>query len=191
MNKVAVFASGSGTNAENLVNYFSNHESIRVALILTNKPDAGVIERAKKLDVPCIVFNKTMFRDEKYIPGVLQNQHIDWIVLAGFLWLVPSYLIKAFPGRIVNIHPSLLPKYGGKGMYGQYVHQAVLDNNETETGITVHYVNNEYDRGEVIFQKKCAVLPDDNPESLASRVHQLEYDCYPKVVESLILNKKK
>lgn len=185
--KIGVFASGSGTNTEHIVHYFRSHNYIRVGLILCNKPHAGVIERAKKLDIPYCVFDREMFKDAGHMLGVLRDHDIDWIVLAGFLWLVPAYLVQAYPDKIVNIHPALLPKYGGKGMYGERVHQAVLENGEKETGITIHYVNNEYDRGEIIFQRSCDVLSGDTTEELAKRVHELEYKYYPEVIEQVIL----
>ena len=173
MNYLAILASGSGSNAENLIRYFAGHPDIQVVLVLSNRKDAFVLERAKNLNVPAVVFNK----DEFY--------HSDK-VLAGFLWLVPASMINAFPERIVNIHPALLPKYGGKGMYGMHVHEAVVANKETETGITIHTVNAEYDRGDILFQSRCAVLPADTPEAVAAKVHELEYRYFPEIIEKWI-----
>jgi len=174
MRNIAIFASGSGTNAQKLMEYFSTSKTAKIKLILSNKADVFVLERAKKFSVPSIVFD----RDEN---------EIYLIVLAGFLWLVPEEILQHYPGRIVNIHPALLPDYGGKGMYGSRVHRAVIDNNEKESGISIHYVNARYDEGDIIFQAKCEVKPDDNPESLAERIHKLEYEYYPLIVEKLIM----
>lgn len=186
MKNIAIFASGSGTNAENIVLYFKNHPGIRVSLILANKPDAYVLERAEKLEIPSFVFSRKDFYDTPLILDLLLNNKIDFIVLAGFLWFVPEYLIKAFPKKIVNIHPALLPKHGGKGMYGDKVHQAVIAEGDSETGITIHFVNDHYDEGEIIFQDSFPVLPDDTPETIAHKVHQLEYLHFPRVIEKVI-----
>jgi phosphoribosylglycinamide formyltransferase 1 len=186
MKKIAVFASGSGSNAQAIAAYFKDSRCIKVACILSNRQDAFVLERAKKLEIPSYSFNREEYHNSTKIIGILNEHRIDLIVLAGFLWLVPEYLIKAYPGRIINIHPALLPKYGGKGMYGMYVHQAVLDNKEKESGISIHYVNEKYDEGSIIFQARCPVMPDDNAESLASRIHLLEHEHYPRVIEKLI-----
>jgi phosphoribosylglycinamide formyltransferase-1 len=187
MTNIALFASGSGTNAENIINYFENHTCIKAGLVLTNNPEAGVIERAKRRHVPVQVFNRQDFREASTITEKLSEYHIRFIVLAGFLWLIPDYLIQAFPQRIVNIHPALLPAYGGKGMYGMHVHRAVVDNKEQQSGITIHEVNNEYDRGRILFQATCAVTPNDTPESVAAKVHLLEYAHFPKVIEQWIV----
>jgi phosphoribosylglycinamide formyltransferase-1 len=186
MTKLAIFASGSGSNAENLIKYFDKHNKIECKLILTNNAEAGVILRGQKLNVPVVVFSRTMFSKSDEVVNILKSLEIDWVVLAGFLWLIPENLIKAFNNKIVNIHPALLPKYGGKGMWGHHVHQAVKNNNETETGITIHLVNEHYDEGKVIFQSKCEVLPNDTPETIAEKVHWLEYEHFPVVVEKLI-----
>ncbi|MBN2613802.1 MAG: phosphoribosylglycinamide formyltransferase [Bacteroidales bacterium] len=183
---LAVFASGSGSNAENIIRYFSNHSSIRIKKVLTNNPNAYVIDRAKNLNVPVRVFNRHEFYETGLIINDLKSDQIQWIILAGFLWLVPASITEAFPGRIVNIHPALLPKYGGKGMYGEKVHQAVKSAGEKESGITIHYVNNEYDKGNIIFQARCPVDPSDTPETIAEKVHGLEYKHYPEVIENLI-----
>jgi phosphoribosylglycinamide formyltransferase-1 len=184
--KIAILASGSGTNAQKIIEYFTGHSSIGVSMILSNKKDAYVLVRAEQFNIPSVVFDRQTFNETDEILRVLQENEIDFIVLAGFLWLIPIYLIRSFPRRIINIHPALLPKYGGKGMYGVYVHQAVLDSGDKESGISIHYVNEAYDEGAIIFQAKCEVLPDDTPESLAQRIHQLEYKHYPEVIERLV-----
>lgn len=186
-NKIAIFASGSGSNAENISRFFAQHPSIEVSLFLTNKPDAAVIGRAKNLGIPCHIFNREEFYDTNTIPELLKAKSIDLIVLAGFLWLIPSNLIQNFPNRIINIHPALLPKYGGKGMYGSKVHQQVIENKEKESGITIHFVNEKYDDGNIIFQATCSISGDDNADSLAEKVHALEYKHFPQVIESVII----
>ena len=183
---IAIFASGSGTNAENISRFFCKHPTIKVCLILTNKPDAQVIDRAKNLGIPCHIFSREEFYQTSFVLDELEKYDIDFIVLAGFLWLIPAYLLKDFPKRIINIHPALLPKYGGKGMYGNRVHESVIENREKESGITIHFVNGEYDAGDIIFQAKCPVEENDTPESLAARVHELEYRCLPEVIESVV-----
>ena len=188
MRNIAVFASGSGTNAEKIFEKFQSHAKARVAMLLTNRPEAGVLARAKRFDVPTHVFNKQALADTDQLLDLLQHQKMDLIVLAGFLLKVPERLISAFPDRIVNIHPALLPAYGGAGMYGRHVHEAVLAAGETETGISIHYVNEHYDEGRIILQVSCPVLPDDTPETVAARVHQLEHQYYPEVVEEVILS---
>jgi phosphoribosylglycinamide formyltransferase-1 len=184
--KIVIFASGSGTNAQRIIEYFSGNPQITVSLILSNKPDAYVLERAKILNVPSVVFNRHSFYETDEITGLLKKDGIDLIVLAGFLWLIPLNLIRAYPGRIINIHPALLPKYGGKGMYGARVHEAVIQSGDKESGISIHYVNEKYDEGSIIFQAKCEVLQDDTPDSLAHRVHKLEYKHYPEVIEKVV-----
>lgn len=186
MKRIAVFASGSGSNAENIVKFFRNNDLARVTIILSNKKDAYVLERAQQLGVPSISFNREDFYNSNKIVRTLEEQGIDMVVLAGFLWLVPQSLIDKYDGRIVNIHPALLPKYGGKGMFGMNVHNAVVAEKETETGITIHYVNGRYDEGNVIFQAKVPVNPSDTPEMVADKVHHLEYEHFPKIVEKLI-----
>lgn len=188
MKKIAIFASGSGTNAENIARYFQEHKYIKVQLILTNKKDAYVISRTEKLGLDCIIFSKDDLYHTNKIKDILVENKIDLIVLAGFLILIPEHLIKAFPDRIINIHPALLPKYGGKGMYGMKVHETVKANNEKETGITIHYVNKKYDEGAIIHQSKCKIEEGDTPEDIAAKVHKLEYQEYPKVIEQLLLN---
>jgi phosphoribosylglycinamide formyltransferase-1 len=182
MKNIAIFASGSGSNAENIVKYFQDKNEARVKLILTNNKKAYVIQRAKKLKVPLVTFDRDTFYKTRKILQVLQDKSIDFVVLAGFMWLVPDYLVSAYPDRIVNIHPALLPRYGGKGMYGERVHQAVIDNQEEKSGITIHKVNERYDEGQIVFQAECPVLPGDAPADLAKRVHELEYEHYPEVI---------
>jgi phosphoribosylglycinamide formyltransferase-1 len=157
-----------------------------VKTVLTNNPGAGVIQRAKALHVETVVFDREQFYEKNEIIDLLKKRKIDLLVLAGFLWLVPPGLIRAFSGRIINIHPALLPRYGGKGMYGSHVHRAVLASGDTESGISIHHVNQEYDEGGIIFQAKCEIKEDDTPESLAARIHALEYEHLPRVVENLL-----
>lgn len=187
MKRIAIFASGSGSNAEQITNYFhSGSNEVKIELILTNKANAFVLERAKNLGIESLVFNRETFYQTNEIVDELQGREIDLIVLAGFLWLVPENLIKAFPNRIINIHPALLPKYGGKGMYGDRVHQAVVANNEKETGITIHLVDEIYDNGKILNQEKCEVLPTDSPSDVAQKIHQLEYEYFPKTIEDYL-----
>lgn len=181
--KIAIFASGSGTNAENIASYFKDHPAFAVSLILSNRSDAFVLRRARKLGITSHVFDRQQFNETDQVLQILLEHNIDFIVLAGFLWLVPGNILKAFPDRIINIHPALLPKYGGKGMYGKRVHQAVKGSGEKVTGITIHRVNEKYDEGQIIFQATCEVVPDDTPESIAKKVHTLEYKYFPKVIE--------
>jgi phosphoribosylglycinamide formyltransferase-1 len=184
--KIAVFASGAGSNAAKIIDRFCTHPSINVALIVCNKPDAGVLKIAAKENIPALIIEKErFFRGDAYIKE-LKEKKIDLIVLAGFLWKIPTLLINAFPHCIINIHPALLPKYGGKGMYGQLVHQAVIDNKEKESGITIHYADEVYDHGKTIFQATCPVLPTDTKESLARRVALLEHEHFPRVIEQVI-----
>lgn len=186
MKKIAIFASGSGTNAENIIRYFAAGDLARVELVLCNRPGAGVLARAASLGVECVVFDRDTFYNSDRIVELLRGHGIDYVVLAGFLWLVPSSLIAAFPGRIVNIHPALLPKYGGKGMYGDKVHLAVVEAGETESGITIHLVNEHYDSGAVLAQFRIPVLPDDTPDQVAAKVHALEYEHFPAVIAAEI-----
>jgi len=186
MKKIAIFASGSGTNAENLINYFSNEKSVTVSLVLTNKPDAYVLERARKLSVKSVIFDRVDFYGSTGVLDILKKEEIDFIVLAGFLWLVPAEIIGEYRDRIVNIHPALLPDYGGKGMYGSRVHEAVISNGEKQSGITIHFVNEVYDAGDIIFQASCDINREDSPESLAQKIHELEYKHFPIVVKEVI-----
>lgn len=182
--KLAIFASGSGTNAEAIMNRFADHSSIEVSKVYSNNPDAFVLERAKKHNIPSVVFNKQELYSEEF-KNSLVDEGFHLIVLAGFMWLVPSEIVGAFKNKIVNIHPALLPSYGGKGMYGHFVHIAVLNNQEKESGITIHYVNEKYDEGDIIFQAKCQVKETDDPDSLANRIHKLEHQYYPEVIEKI------
>lgn len=188
MKNIAIFASGSGTNAQNIAEYFKTIKKIHVSLILSNRPDAFVLDRAKKLGIPSLVFTRKDFYESDRILNVLRENEIDFIVLAGFLWLIPDNLLKAFPRRIINIHPALLPKYGGKGMYGEKIHQVVIRSGDKQTGITIHYVNDHYDEGEIIFQDLLDILPEDTAESIAQKVHSLEYKHFPRVIEEVINN---
>jgi phosphoribosylglycinamide formyltransferase-1 len=183
---IAVFASGSGSNAENISRFFSENPSVEVSLFLTNNPDAAVNGRAKKLGIPCYIFNREQFYNTNLIVEELEKYSIDFVVLAGFLWLIPSNLLNKFPKHIINIHPALLPKYGGKGMYGAKVHETVIANKEKESGITIHFVNEEYDAGNIIFQAKCNIDSKDSPESLAAKVHELEYRYFPEIIEKVV-----
>ena len=188
MKKIAIFASGSGSNAENIIQYFAQKPQFCVKSVFCNVPDAYVLERAKKYRIPTFVFNREEFRNPDKVFRQLQEQEIDFIVLAGFLWLMPSFITAAWPNKIVNIHPALLPAYGGKGMYGHHVHEAAIAAGEKESGITIHYVNDHYDQGAIIFQAKCPVLPTDTPDDLAARIHELEYRYFPEIIEKTILN---
>ncbi len=188
MKKIALFASGSGTNVENIAKYFKNSTQIEVSLILSNKKDAYVLERAKMLEIPSLTFNRDDFYNSDKIINTLKEFNIDLVVLAGFLWLLPDNIIRTFSQKIINIHPALLPKYGGKGMYGDKVHKAVVDNKETESGITIHFVNEKYDEGKTLFQAKCTVLNNDTPDMVAQKVHALEYEHFPKIIEKFLLS---
>lgn len=183
---IAIFASGSGSNTENIIRYFRKSEAIQVSLVLSNRSDAYVLERAHRLGVPCNVFPKEDWMAGDEILAVLQEYHIDFVVLAGFLVRVPDLLLHAYPNKIINIHPSLLPKFGGKGMYGDRVHEAVVAAGEAETGITIHYLNERFDEGEIVVQYKCPVLPQDTAADVAKKVHALEYEYYPKVIDRLL-----
>lgn len=183
---VAILASGSGTNAQNLIRYFRNHEKIEMALVISNRGDAFVLDRAEMENVPSAVIPKALWDDKEYVTGILQKYNIHFLVLAGYLLLIPSWIVSLYSGRIINIHPSLLPKYGGKGLYGDKVHQAVLSSGDSKSGITIHYVNEEYDSGDIIFQSECDVYASDTPETLAARIHELEYFHFPRVVEEVI-----
>ena len=184
--RLAIFASGSGTNAENIIRYFQSNKKAVVEMVFCNNPKAGVIERAEKLQVPHFLFDKMDFYESNKIESLLKEFQIDLIVLAGFLWLLPEKFINAFPDKIINIHPALLPRYGGKGFYGAKVHEAVLKAGEKKSGITVHYVNANFDEGKIIAQFTCEVSQSDTPESLAAKIHRLEFEHYPKVIEQLL-----
>lgn len=180
--RIAILASGNGTNAEAIIAYFARHADIETVIILTNNPKAYVLERALRLKVKSRVFNRSQFPDE--VLSWLSNERITHVVLAGFLWHLPQPFIKGFPGRIVNIHPALLPRYGGKGMYGMRVHEEVKAAGDTETGVTIHLVNEEYDMGRILFQERCGVQPNDTPEQIADKVHAIEHKAYPRVIEA-------
>ncbi len=206
MKRIVLFASGSGSNAERIVHYFARRTDVEVTLILSNTPKAGVIERARRgfdrredghrgdghrgdgrnVSVPVVLFDRFTLYNTDRIPQLLQQLDIDLLVLAGFMWLMPSALVQAFAGRIVNIHPALLPKFGGKGMYGHFVHEAVVAARETQSGITIHYVNEHYDEGQIIFQATCPVLPTDTPDDVARNVQTLEHEHYPRVVAEVL-----
>lgn len=186
MKRIAILASGSGSNAENIANYFKGNDNVEIALIVTNNPNAYVLERARKLDIPSEIVTKTQFNDADSVIALLDEYKIDFIVLAGFLLLVPHKLIEAYPNRIVNIHPALLPKHGGKGMYGDRVHKAVVESGDTESGITIHLIDAEYDKGTTFFQAKCDVLPTDTPDDVAAKVHALEYEHFPRVIDEIL-----
>jgi len=186
MKHIAILASGAGTNAENIIRYFSNDNRAKVSLVLSNRSQAKVLERAAALGVEAFFFDRSQFYDTGEVLMMLLRRETDLLVLAGFLWLVPNEVIEAFRGRIINIHPALLPRFGGKGMYGERVHRAVLDAGCSESGITIHYVNEQYDSGDIIFQARCPVLPDDDVHTLAERVHALEYKHYPEVISGLL-----
>ena len=186
MKKIVVFASGSGSNAENIINYFNDKDIALVTKVYCNKKEAGIFNRCKRLDIECVLFTKNeLFSSDKFLKQLKEES--DYIILAGFLLKIPSKLIKAFPNKIINIHPALLPKYGGKGMYGMHVHNAVKENKETETGITIHFVNENYDEGAIIFQAKTKLEPSDSPDAIAQKIHALEYEHFPQVIESVII----
>lgn len=186
---IAIFASGSGTNAEEIFKHFQHHPTIQVGLLLSNNATAYALERAKKFNITGKVFNRQEFQDPAIFLQWLQEKNISHIVLAGFLWLVPEYLIKAFPNHIINIHPALLPKHGGKGMYGMKVHETVKALQERETGITIHEVDERYDEGKILFQASCPVEATDSAEQIAGKVHQLEYRHYPSVIEDWVIGR--
>lgn len=183
---IAIFASGNGTNAENIIRYFQNSELVNVELVLANKETAFVLERARSLNVPFAYMGKAEWTEGTAVLSLLEGRKIDFIVLAGFLARVPDCILHAYPNKIINIHPSLLPKFGGKGMYGDRVHEAVVAAGEAETGITIHYLNERFDEGEIVVQYKCPVLPQDTAADVAKKVHALEYEYYPKVIDRLL-----
>ena len=185
--RIAIFASGKGSNARKLVEHFWEHPHIEPVLIVTNNKKAGVLSIPKEYDIDKIIICKEDFCDNHCILKVLMEEKVDLIILAGFLWKIPEFILSLYKDRIINIHPSLLPKYGGKGMFGHHVHEAVLKSGDTVSGITIHLVNEEYDEGKVLFQKECKVLPDDTPDSLADRVHQLEHEYFAQVIEKYII----
>ncbi len=183
---IAIFASGAGSNAQKIIEYFKDSALVKISLIVTNKKNAGVLEISEKEKIPSLIIEKEkFFRGNAYLDE-LKEKNIDFIVLAGFLWKIPQLLLSTYPKRITNIHPALLPKYGGKGMYGPNVHEAVIAGKEKESGITIHYVDEHYDNGDIILQVKCSLLDGDTPESLANRIHTLEYTNYPVIIEELV-----
>ena len=186
MKKIAILASGSGSNAENIANYFKESDYAQVSFIIANNPEAYVLERAKKLGIESAVVTKAEFMEADGVIAMLRERNIDFVVLAGFLLLVPQKLIAAYPGRIVNIHPALLPKHSGKGMYGDRVHKAVVECGDTESGITIHLIDEHYDKGTTCFQAKCPVLPTDTPDDVAAKVHALEYEHFPHVIDEIL-----
>jgi formyltetrahydrofolate-dependent phosphoribosylglycinamide formyltransferase len=184
--RIAVFASGAGSNAQKIIDHFRDHSLIKVALIVSNKPGAGVLDIAAREKIPFIIIDKEkFFRGNGYVDE-LKQEGIDFIVLAGFLWKIPASLLRAWPHKMVNIHPALLPGYGGKGMYGAFVHKAVIDARDKESGISIHFVDDIYDHGQVIFQARCAITADDTPETLAQKIHQLEHLYYPRIIEKIL-----
>lgn len=192
MNKkanVAVFASGGGSNAEEIFKYFRNHPEIKVGMLLTNNPQAKVLERAERFSIPAVVFTRNDFNESGRVLKVLSENDVTHIVLAGFLWLIPDFLIRAYPDKIINIHPALLPKFGGKGMYGEKIHAAVKQAGEKCTGLTIHLVNEKYDEGRILYQAACDIEDTDTPADIAKRVLKLEHEFYPKVIEGWILDK--
>lgn len=188
MKRIVIFASGSGTNAENLIRYFQESTIGSVVQVLTNNPQAKVLERCKNLNVSALSFNRIAFSKTNDVLNILKASRPDLIVLAGFLWKFPEFILHEFPNKVINIHPALLPKYGGKGMYGNFVHDAVMANKEMETGISIHYVNEHYDEGAMIFQATCEITTSDTAATVAAKIHELEMEHFPKVVEELLVS---
>ncbi len=186
MSNIILFASGSGSNVENIYNYFKDINDVHIAHVFCNTPKAFVIERCNKLNIPCTLFTRDEFYDSNQILDQIKALNPDLIVLAGFLWFIPKALTSLFEGKLINIHPSLLPKYGGKGMYGMRVHEAVVANKEEKSGITIHYVNEHYDEGQIILQKECSLIETDSPEDVAAKVHALEYKYFPETIAKLL-----
>lgn len=189
--KIAIFASGAGSNARNIIQYFKGNEKVEIVLLLSNKSDSGVPAISTEFDIQHCIFNKEEFYHSDKVVSILQAQEVEFVILAGFLWLIPPSLIQAFPEKIINIHPALLPKYGGKGMYGMNVHRAVKANSENFTGITIHLVNEEYDKGRILFQESIQISVDDEPEDIAVKIHELEYMHFPAVIEKYIWEKRR
>ncbi len=184
--RIAVFASGSGSNAQRIAEYFSDKGVLEIAAIYCNNPNAFVLERAKSLGIPSVLFDRETFYHSDIVLEDLRSRDVDWVILAGFLWLIPTYILKAFPQRIINIHPALLPAYGGKGMYGMKVHRTVIAAGDTDSGITIHHVNEHYDEGDIIFQARCSIATGDTAENLAAKIHELEYEHFPRVIRDLV-----
>lgn len=189
MKNIALFASGNGTNVQQIAEYFQGNKEVNIDCVVVNKKNIYVIERAKNLNIPCFYFNREDFYQSDKVVNLMLERKIDYIILAGFLWLIPTNLLQAYNNKIVNIHPALLPKYGGKGMYGHHVHEAVVANKEKESGITIHYANEKYDSGDIIFQARCVVEEKDSADDVAAKIHLLEKEYYPKVVESVVTGK--
>ena len=185
MKNLVLFASGNGSNAVNIIRYFHEHDILKVVAVFTNNPEAYVIQRAAAFQIPLFVFTANSLKNDKEVLNKLREFHADVIILAGFLLKIPEYIIDAFPDRIINIHPALLPDYGGKGMYGHFVHEAVVRNKEPKSGITIHYVNSHYDEGAIIFQATCALDLDETPDSLAEKIHVLEQQHFPQIIEKV------
>jgi phosphoribosylglycinamide formyltransferase 1 len=188
--RIAIFASGSGSNAQRIAEYFEGKGVLEISAIYCNNPEAFVLQRAKILNIPSVLFNRQTFYTSNEILEDIKQRQIDWIILAGFLWLVPQYILQAFPQRIINIHPALLPNYGGRGMYGMKVHQSVVAAGDTKSGITIHYVNEHYDEGNIIFQAYCQVTAKDSPEILAAKIHELEYEHFPRVIKDMVTSRE-
>jgi phosphoribosylglycinamide formyltransferase-1 len=186
MKRLIIFASGSGTNAQNIIQHFKYHKLVKVVLVLTNNKDAKVLDRCKVLKTNSLVFSKDELMSAKSVNEVLKQEKPDLIILAGFLLKFPEFILKEFPNKVINLHPALLPKYGGKGMFGLHVHKAVIANNEKETGITFHYVNENYDEGAIIFQKSVSLEANETPDTVAKKIHELEHAYFPKVIEDLL-----
>ena len=186
MKRISIFASGNGSNAENIARYFSKNQALQVALICSNNARARVHERAARLGIPSVTFSNAAFAEGTPVVEKLAAEAIDYVVLAGFMNKIPDVMLRAYPEKIINIHPALLPRHGGKGMYGMHVHEAVIAAGDTETGITIHYINSHYDEGRIIFQARCPVLPGDGALEVATRVHALEYAYYPQVIEHVV-----
>lgn len=189
MKNIVIFVSGSGTNAENIIKYFTNNSKIKVRAIICNKACLGAEQRAYNLDVPIFTFSRKLFYNSNEVVDILSYLQTDYIILAGFLWLVPGNILSKYSNKILNIHPALLPKYGGKGMYGDFVHKSVVENKETQSGITIHQVNEKYDEGEIVFQATCEIAPSDTYQDVALKVHALEYKHFPEVIERFICSK--
>lgn len=185
---LVLFASGSGSNVENIANFFTSNPDVVIKGVFSNNNRAGVIDRCNRLDIPVYCFNKSAFKNPEVLLEMLRFLNPDLIVLAGFLWKIPIGFVEAFPNKIINVHPALLPKFGGKGMYGIHVHRAVVENKETKSGITIHYVNEAYDEGSVIFQKSVSIALEDTPEDVAQKIHELEYEYFPQVIHSLLFS---
>ena len=190
MKRIVIFASGSGSNAENLIKFFQDSDHASVIQIFCNNPHAKVLDRAKRLGVSALSFNRVAFTKTDDVLDILKATEPDLIVLAGFLWKFPEHILKCFENKVINIHPALLPKYGGKGMYGMNVHNAIIQNNESETGITIHYVNENYDEGAIIFQERFQLSENDTAASVAAKIHELEYEFFPKVIEEILKKNK-